>query len=330
MSTAVRTDLPDGAVRRGWHSLTDLLAGWLRPLAWINLAVEIGIVGTGGLVRLSGSGLGCPTWPQCVNGSIIPVAHQEQSWHKYVEFGNRTLTSVVGVVAVLLILAILGRRRAGNPRGLLLPALGVLAGIALQAIVGGISVLTDLNPFIVALHFLISMVLVATSAWVVWQIRTHRLVQVRRELRWLGTGTATIATIVLLLGTAVTGAGPHSGDAAHPARFSFSPQSAAWLHADMVMLFSGLVVAMLVATSMAGARSAMRVWRLVAIVTVLQGIIGYTQYFLGVPGALVLIHMLMACVLVVVVTWGVLSLYPRTLPSAAATDTVRAATPAHR
>lgn len=319
----------NGTVQRGWVAFTAFFAPWLRRLAWINLGVEIGIVATGGLVRLSGSGLGCPRWPECVSGSLTPVRHQEQAWHKYIEFGNRTLTSVVGVVAVLLILAIIGHRRTSDRRALLPPALGVLGGIALQAIVGGVSVLTDLNPAIVALHFLISMVLVATSAWVVWQVRTHHLVRVRREVRWLATGTAAIAAIVLVLGTAVTGAGPHSGDAAQPARFGFSPRSAAWLHADMVMLFSGLVVAMVVATSLLGARSAMRVWRLVAYVTVLQGIIGYTQYFLGVPGALVLIHMLGACLLVVAVTWGVLSLQPGTLPTVAEDDTTHADTPAH-
>lgn len=323
------TDESSRTMRRAWITFTDFFAPWLRRLAWINLAVEIGIVITGGLVRLSGSGLGCPTWPECVSGSVIPVRHQAQSWHKYIEFGNRTLTSVVGVVAVLLILAIIGHRRTSERRALLPPALGVLGGIALQAIVGGISVLTDLNPAIVALHFLISMVLVATSAWVVWQIRTHHLVPVRPEIRWLGTGTASIAAIVLVLGTAVTGAGPHSGDAAHPARFDFSPRSAAWLHADMVMLFSGLVIAMVVATSLVGARSAMRVWRLVAYTTVLQGVIGYTQYFLGVPGALVLIHMLGACLLVVAVTWGVLSLHPGTLPKVARSDTTQTDTPIH-
>lgn len=304
MTTTVRTH----HVRQGWVGLTDFLARALTLLAWINLAVEIGIVGTGGLVRLSGSGLGCPRWPQCVSGSIIPVAHQEQSWHKYVEFGNRTLTSVVGVVAVLLILSIIGHRRASDRRALLPPALGVLGGIALQAVVGGISVLTDLNPYIVALHFLISMVLVTASAWVVWQVREHHLTPVRREVRLLGGGTAAVCAAILVLGTAVTGAGPHSGDATHPARFDFSPRSAAWLHADLVMLFSGLVIAMLVATLLLQARTAFRMWRLVTFITVLQAVVGYTQYFLGVPGALVLIHMLLACLLVTAVTWAVLSL----------------------
>ncbi len=114
-------------------------------LAWINLAVEVGIVGTGGLVRLSGSGLGCPRWPECVSGSITPVSHRAQEWHTYIEVGNRMLTSAVSVVAVLLILAIIGHRRASDRRALLPPAFGVLGGIVLQAVVSGISVLTDPN-----------------------------------------------------------------------------------------------------------------------------------------------------------------------------------------
>ncbi|MEO8851742.1 MAG: COX15/CtaA family protein [Allobranchiibius sp.] len=305
MGSSPKTRLP---AARPWVRLTDVLARWLVPLAWTNLAVEVGIVVTGGLVRLSGSGLGCPKWPECVNGSIVPTSQQAQAWHKYVEFGNRMLTSVVSIVAVLLILAIIGHRRASDRRSLLPPALGILAGILLQAIVGGISVLMALNPYIVASHFLISMVLVATSSWLVWQVRDHKLVPIRREVRLLGTGTAVIAAVILVLGTAVTGAGPHSGDAADPARFSFSPRAAAWLHADLVMLFSGLVIAMVVATALLHAPTAFRTWRLVLIVTVAQGVVGYTQYFLGVPGALVLIHMFMACLLVVAVTWGLLSM----------------------
>lgn len=301
-------------IGRGWRAGTGWLGRYLRPLAWLNLAVEVLIVVTGGLVRLSGSGLGCPRWPQCVSGSVTPVAHQEQAWHKYVEFGNRSLTSVVSIVAALLILSIIGHRRASERRRLLPPALGVLGGILLQAVIGGISVLTDLNPWIVALHFLASMVLVCASAWLVWQVREHVRLPVRREVRILGVGTAAVGAVILALGTAVTGAGPHSGDAAHPTRFDFSPRSAAWLHADLVMLFSGLVVAMLVATALLGARPAFRAWRAVAAVTILQGVVGYAQYFLGVPGALVLIHMFLACLLVIALTWAVLSARPAPLP----------------
>jgi len=286
---------------------------WLRRLAWINLAAEILIVLTGGLVRLSGSGLGCPDWPECVSGSLVPVAHQAQSWHKYVEFGNRLMINVVSIAAVALLLAIW--RWAKHRKGLRLPVALILLGILIQAVVGGISVHMDLNPVIVATHFLSSMLLVFASAWLVW--REHEgdgppQPVVRVEVQWLSWAAAALTAVVLVLGTVVTGAGPHSGDATHPARLSFDPRTAAWLHADSVMLFCGLVVAMLIATRLVARTSRPSIaWLWVLVVTILQGIIGYTQYFLGVPGGLVEVHMLGASLLVVVVTWGVLSLRER-------------------
>lgn len=130
---------------------------WLPRLLLINLVVEVGIVLTGGLVRLTGSGLGCPTWPQCVPGSYVPTIEQAEGFHKFIEFGNRTLTGVVGIAALVLLIALyLGARdRPELIRGTWV----VLGGVAAQAIVGGITVLTGLNPWIVGFHFLCSMVL---------------------------------------------------------------------------------------------------------------------------------------------------------------------------
>ena len=292
------------------------LARWLRVLLWVNLAVEVLIVVTGGLVRLTGSGLGCPEWPQCVDGSLTPTKHQAQSWHKYIEFGNRSLTSVVSVVAIALLVALIRDQRVGSKRrGLWPPVALVLAGIAAQAIIGGISVRTGLNPAIVATHFLASMVLVTASAWLVWRGREGdappRLL-VPREVRWLALVTAVVLAVVLFLGTMVTGSGPHSGDADEPARLHFDLRTVAWLHADSVMLLCGLVVAMLIATVLvARGTAAPRAWTLVLGVIVLQGIVGYTQYFLQVPAGLVLVHMFLACLLVVATTWAILSLRER-------------------
>ncbi|NHN54899.1 heme A synthase [Calidifontibacter sp. DB0510] len=288
---------------------------WTRVLFWLNLAVEIGIVLTGGLVRLTGSGLGCPDWPQCVPGSLTPVAAQG-SWHKYVEFGNRTLTGLVSFVAVALIVAVVVEQRVyGRRKKLVAPLLGVLAGIALQAIVGGISVHLKLNPWIVATHFLGSMVLVWASAWLVWRSREGEgapVPVVRREVRALGWVIAALTGVVLLLGTLVTGAGPHSGDANAPARLGVEPRTMAWLHADAVMLYCGLIIGMVLAVRLlATSPRTRRAWTVVLSVVVLQGVVGYTQYFLGVPAALVLIHMLLASLLVVAVTWAVLSLRER-------------------
>lgn len=286
---------------------------WLRRVALVNLIFEVVIVVTGGLVRLTGSGLGCPSWPQCVPGSYIPVAHQAQGFHKYIEFGNRTVTWVVSLAVIAVIVALF-RWAPDRPR-LRRPAYLVLGGIATQAVIGGIAVRTGLNPAIVAGHFLVSMVLVAASA-----VLVHRLGEgdgpprpvVRPEIRTLAGITAALGAVVLVLGTLVTGSGPHSGDAAEPARLGFDPRSMSWLHADAVMLFVGLVVAVLVAVRVtdAGPR-ATRAWWAVLAVTLAQGVVGYVQYFTGLPWGVVLLHMLGASLLVVALVPAVLTLRVR-------------------
>lgn len=285
----------------------------LRPVLVTNLVLEIGIVVTGGLVRLTGSGLGCPTWPQCVPGSFTPVPHQEQGIHKLIEFGNRTLTSVVGIAAILVILAVW--RWAPQRRSLRLLSFLPLLGVVAQAVLGGVTVLTHLHPATVASHFLLSMLIVMLSALLVQRAGEGDAAPtplVRGEVSLLARVTAGVGAVVLALGTVVTGSGPHSGDAAHPTRFGFDPRSVSWLHADAVMLFLGLVVAVLVAvrltTAEAGPR---RAWTAVLVVTLAQGLVGYTQYFTGLPEAVVAVHMLGACLLVAALTFGVLSLRRR-------------------
>jgi cytochrome c oxidase assembly protein subunit 15 len=298
---------------------------WLRRLVLANLVLEVLIVVTGGLVRLTGSGLGCPTWPQCVPGSYTPVAHQAQGWHKYIEFGNRTMTSAVSIAAVLVIVALFVWAR--DRRRLRRPAYLVLAGVAAQAVIGGITVLTGLNPAIVAGHFLVSMVLVAASTVLLVRVEEGdgpAVPLARREIRVLARVTAVLAGIILVLGTVVTGSGPHSGDAAHPARLAVDPRSASWLHADAVMLFVGLVVAGLLAVRLTGVgRRATRAWTVLLGVTLGQGVVGYVQYFTGLPWVVVLVHMLGASLLVVAMVHAVLSLrerpvVPQLVPQAAA------------
>ena len=275
--------------------------------------LEVGIVVTGGLVRLTGSGLGCPTWPQCVPGSFTPVPHQEQGIHKLIEFGNRTLTSVVGFAAIAVILAVW--RWAPQRRSLRLLSFLPLLGVVAQALLGGITVLTHLHPATVALHFLLSMLLVLVSALLVQRAGEGDAVPtplVRRDVSVLARVTAAVGAVVLALGTVVTGSGPHSGDAVHPTRFGFDPRSVSWMHADAVMLFVGLVVAVLVAVRLSTAEPRpRRAWLAVLLVTLAQGLVGYTQYFTGLPEALVAVHMLGACLLVVALTFGVLSLRRR-------------------
>jgi heme A synthase len=197
---------------------------------------------------------------------------------------------------------------ARRRRALVVPAVLVLMGVAVQAILGGITVRTGLNPATVAAHFLASMGLVAaaTAAFVESRMpRGHRALVVPPIVRHLAWVTTALAGVVLVLGTIVTGSGPHSGDADEPARLSFDPRSASWLHADSVMLFVGLVVAMVVATHLVGRSAHVRdAWRFVLLVTLAQGAVGYTQYFTKLPEALVLIHMLLATMLVVALVNG--------------------------
>ena len=280
---------------------------WLPRLLILNLIVEVGIVVTGGLVRLTGSGLGCPTWPQCTPGSYVPTVEQAEGFHKFIEFGNRTLTGVVGIVALALLIALY--RWARERSELVLGTWIVLAGVAAQAIVGGITVRTGLNPWIVGFHFICSMGLIAVSAWMVWRFRqepgtTHSLVHpvVDRAI-W---ALSALAVVVLVLGTIVTGSGPHSGDADTPARTGFDPRTISWLHADAVMLFIGIVVAVWLGARLSErAAGPARAWGVVFYVTVAQGLIGYVQYLTKLPEVLVLAHMFGASLLVVVIARAV-------------------------
>jgi len=284
---------------------------WARGILVANLVAEIGIVVTGGVVRLTGSGLGCPTWPECMPGSFTPVRTDESSIHDLVEFGNRLLTFVVVILAFASLYSVLTQwPRRGR---LQLVALGVLAGIPAQAILGGITVLTGLNPYLVAGHFLLSMVLVILSTALVRGSRDDVSgpgeLLVHPIARAVALVTCLVGGVVVVLGTIVTGSGPHSGDADTPARTGFDPRVVSWLHADMVMLFCGLVVATLVAVLLAArADEARRAWWVVLGVTLAQGVIGYVQYFTALPVVLVLLHMLGASLLVAALTWGVLSM----------------------
>jgi len=308
MSGGIATDpvAEPGRIGGGPAAPDERLWRWARRAFRTNLVAQIGIVVTGGLVRVTGSGLGCPTWPQCVPGSFTPVVHQAQGYHKDIEFGNRLLTSVVSLTALAVLgfgVALVLRERL--PKRLIAVAALPVALVVVQAVLGGITVLTGLSPGTVAAHFLASMVLVAGSTWVLLAITPagRAVVQARRELRLLAVAVAALAAVVLALGTVVTGSGPHSGDATRPNRFGFDPSAVAWLHADAVWLFVGLVVALLVGARMTDAGPGLvrhATWLLG--VTLAQGAIGYVQYATGLPILAVVLHMLGASLLVVAVT----------------------------
>ena len=287
---------------------------WLSPVLLANLVAEVGIVVTGGLVRVTGSGLGCPTWPECTDGSITPTVEQAEGFHKYIEFGNRTLTGVLLVLALLTVVMVW---RAAPRRAMKVGAGLVLGGVIGQAVLGGITVLVGLNPAVVAAHFLVSMGLVAASSYL-WFARHEDAVPPRllvaplvSRLGWVTVG---FGALVLALGTVVTGSGPHSGDADQPNRFGFDPRTVSWLHADLVMIFIGLVVAPWLAarlTAVDDERGPARAWLVVLGVSLAQGVVGYVQYFTGLPEALVIAHMLGASLLVVALTHGILALRRR-------------------
>jgi heme a synthase len=266
-----------------------------------NVAAQGGIVVTGAVVRLTGSGLGCPTWPQCVNGSYVPVLHQAQTWHKYVEFTNRLLTFVLVIIAVavagLFIALAVQRSRRGLPRrtAVLWLAFAPLLGIVAQAVAGGITVLTHLNPVMVSVHFLLSVTLVALAVALVVRsddpgdqpvtlLVDHRL----RAYVWL-VWAATLA--VVLMGVITTGSGPHSGDAQAEVRYPFDPRIVAWFHADLVWAFLGLTVGLIALAYAMNAPSELRHRAvLLLLVGLVQGAIGYLQYFTGLPTATVTMH----------------------------------------
>jgi protoheme IX farnesyltransferase len=220
-----------------------------------NLAFQILIVVTGGIVRLTASGLGCPDWPECVPGSITPTADQVEGTARWIEFGNRLLTFLVGLGALAVVVAVLVLKRRVGLRGVAVLAAMPLVGTAGQAVLGGITVRTGLHPATVAGHFLLSMALIAVSTWLLTRVAeppgpvTERL---PRPLRLAAWALALAGSAVLVLGTVVTGSGPHSGDADEPARFGFDPRTVSWLHADAVMLLVGLLAGYLVGPGLAG------------------------------------------------------------------------------
>ena len=284
-----------------------------------NLVAQSAIVVTGVVVRLTGSGLGCPTWPECVEGSYVPTARQEESWHKYVEFGNRLLTFAVGIIAILALVAVIiytvRRVRSGAPvrRSILLLGIAPLVGTFAQAVLGGITVLTGLHPATVGLHFLVSIALIAAAVALVTRARDADdfpiVFLVRKEVRVYSWALIVVTGLVIILGVITTGSGPHSGDAESELRFPFDPRTVSWLHADVVFLFTGMLIGYLILLRIL--KAPQRTWRLalaLAAITLVQACVGYTQYFSGLPVILVSIHVTLACVL-----WIAVLFLPSTL-----------------
>lgn len=295
---------------------------WLQRIFWANLVAQVGIVITGGVVRVTGSGLGCPTWPECVDGSITPTSEQTETWQKYVEFGNRTLTGVLLILAVASIVgAVVWRRRSGiHRKWLLILAAVPLIGTLAQAVLGGITVLVDLHPMAVASHLLLSMAVIAACTALVQFAGESEdppgFAVTRPVTRYLGNALVAITALVVVIGTIVTGAGPHAGDS-RTARLDLDPRLISWLHADVVLLFIGLLIGMLALLYVddPGGPARRRAWW-VAAFALMQAGIGYVQYFTGLPWVLVTLHLLGACLVWVAVLRLRLSLTRREVPVA--------------
>lgn len=265
---------------------------WVRRLGWATLIANIGIVLTGGAVRLTGSGLGCPTWPRCTGRSFTP--HGALNLHSAIEFGNRTLTFALTAVAVATFLSASRSGRDDLRRLATLLALSVPA----QAVLGGLTVLTDLNPWLVSFHLLFSMAIISLAVLYLHRVDHPRTdprddppdgpgsPRPRHTLAW---STYAAAWAVLALGTVVTGSGPHAGDVTAP-RNGLDPQQLSQLHAAAVLLLVGLTLALVRST-----RS--RVALTLLWVELAQGLIGVVQYFTDLPIVLVELHLLGAALI---------------------------------
>lgn len=270
----------------------------LASLIYTALVVlQVGIIVTGGAVRLTGSGLGCPTWPQCVSGSIAPVPHQAQgTLHSWIEFGNRLLTVVL---VITIIAAVIGAFRWGKGlrdwKMIRLLALTQILGIVAQIVLGGITVLTKLNPFSVSAHFLLSIALIPPTLSLRERIFAKARTQVLPTTKLLIRLVTALSLIVITLGTVVTGSGPHAGDA-QAKRYHIDPRLISWLHADTVIALIGLTIALYFVIKVSEpleVRSFIGKKVLLFLGVCLgQGLIGYIQYFTHLPEALVAAHLL--------------------------------------
>ncbi|WP_052763123.1 COX15/CtaA family protein [Jiangella alkaliphila] len=277
----------------------------LRKLAVASLVTQAGIIVTGGAVRLTDSGLGCPDWPHCTEGSV--TATREMGMHGAIEFGNRLLTFVVGAVALLMLVAVLRTLTSNRPRRDLVALSAVLLGVVpAQAVIGGITVWTDLNPWVVMFHFLVSAALVGVATVLVR--RTQRplgAVPERVGLPWLerlGLLTLVVTAIAVYLGTVVTGSGPHAGDP-DSKRTGLDVAVVTQVHADSVLVLIGISIGLYFAARTVGSPGRAAATAAVLLgVELGQGLIGLVQYRLELPELLVGLHMLGAALMVMAAT----------------------------
>jgi cytochrome c oxidase assembly protein subunit 15 len=272
----------------------------VRRLAVASLIGQTMLVVTGGAVRLTASGLGCPTWPRCTDTSLVNTP--EMGIHGFIEFGNRLLTFALAAVALFMLVYLWNLRK--ERRDLFLLALGLLASIPAQAVIGGITVLTNLNPWVVGLHFLVSMALVVIATLLVnraygrtGRFATLSLPALPGVLRPATAAVALFSAVAVMLGVVVTGAGPHAGDADAP-RNGLDWDLFSHIHAVPAYLITAGTLFALVLVFMHRIPGPFRTSvLLLLVVTLLQAVIGFTQYYNNIPALLVGTHMLGAALL---------------------------------
>ncbi|MFR9728720.1 COX15/CtaA family protein [Saccharopolyspora sp. MS10] len=272
----------------------------VRGLALAVLITQALISVTGSVVRVTGSGLGCPTWPQCFPGSMVPVEHPEvATLHQVIEFGNRTLTGLVGFVALACLLAA-WQVRPRRPR-LVKLALVMPLGVVAQAIIGGITVLVDLSWWSVSIHFMASAVLIWLSAYLfkaAGEGDEEPVHVLPARMRRLLVALTAVTAAMLVAGTLVTAAGPHAGDAETP-RLVVAVPTLVQVHGLLVMAYVCLLAVF--GVWLRGARptkALLRAYVAACVLVLAQGALGSVQYLLGVPAAMVVLHVLGATLVI--------------------------------
>ena len=287
----------------------------MRRIALAGVVAAAAIVVTGAAVRLSQSGLGCPDWPECTARSLVASGDTGDSLiHRWIEFGNRLVTVGIFLISVIVSVAawrFRDGRTAGRRRDLVWLAAAQPGAIVVQAVLGGIVVLTKLNPVWVSVHFLASMALIAAAVALFVRCQEPAapgLPLVRREVRVIAVALVAVVGLMMMAGTVVTGTGPLAGARSVP-RYSLPLAAVTQLHADIGWLLGGLVVALILSLRLGGApRRAQRLGWLLAGLILAQGAVGYAQYFSGLPAGLVWVHELGATSI-----WVTVSLLPYAL-----------------
>jgi len=307
----VKIDRPSdltGSRRGRGERGTPRIGRLLRVVAWLNVIGNVLIIATGGAVRLTGSGLGCPTWPLCTPDSLVPTpALVDEGVHSLIEFGNRLMSPLLGVLALALLILVWPLRSAR--RDLFVLSWIVMAGIVAQAIVGGITVWTGLNPFIVGFHYVASLVLVCITTVLLVRLDAtpgRRVLAVPRWYAILTHVTTLVLALTIVFGVLTTGAGPHSGDAA-AGRNGFDATLLEHVHAWPGYALLALTI---VLTVVAWARRLpTRTWITALLaVELVQIAVGLYQARNGLPELAVGIHMVLAALTAAAMTVVVLRL----------------------